>query len=323
MWTVKWPERSQAQIQDLSQVVIPEKTAMTQEAANRDTNLGVGLFKVSSIYGDPEFNCRGTIAPIDVVDLAKSIAFDGLLQPVVITPRRANTPPEFDYALVAGHRRHMAYIVNNYPVIPAVLRNDLDEFAARTLNFKENLKRQDLTILQEAHAIKPYIDAGWGRSRIAEELGVSGKWVQARTQLLTMPEPIQDAAASGLFTQSQLDSLYSIKDEQKQLSAAKMLKEAKERGEKGLTVDAQIRKATRPNQKCVRKRAQMFQMQEEIRKTIGNCFGTVVLAWCAGELSDYEFYEEFRIYAESMGKTFVIPSVILDDIINEDTDVIG
>ena len=46
--------------------------------------MDVTAYSVKEIYCDHDFNCRGQVAPIDVIDLAKSIELTGLLQPITI-----------------------------------------------------------------------------------------------------------------------------------------------------------------------------------------------------------------------------------------------
>ena len=45
---------------------------------------------LTEIDADENFNCRGKIAPIDVVDLAKDITERGLIQPVSVAPIEKN-----------------------------------------------------------------------------------------------------------------------------------------------------------------------------------------------------------------------------------------
>ena len=42
--------------------------------------------EMKTILSDPEFNCRGHIAPIDVVELSKDIEAHGLQQPISVKP---------------------------------------------------------------------------------------------------------------------------------------------------------------------------------------------------------------------------------------------
>ena len=105
---------------------------------------------MSEIFSDDEFNCRGRIIPLDVLDLAKSIKETKLQQPIAVQPFKHPTNPNIKYRIIAGHRRFMAFVVNKSTTIPAIIRDGLSELDARLLNLTENLKRQDLNMLQEA-----------------------------------------------------------------------------------------------------------------------------------------------------------------------------
>jgi ParB/RepB/Spo0J family partition protein len=287
--------------------IVPDGSAMSQLAINADRSMGLPLYPVNKIYADPDFNCRGHIQPIDVIDLAKDIVKHGLQQPIVITLRRNDTPDGYDYVIVAGHRRHRAYQINKQPEIPAVLRTDLDDFSARTLNAIENLKRQNLNIKQEARTVLPYYDAGWSRDEIAKELNVSPGWVQMRVMLLELPEDIQDEAAAGMINQTQLRELHRIKDRDKRYETAKKFKEAKERGESA-KVTAKLTKENRPNAKRRRTKTEVTSMMELIVDTCGgNNITTRTLAWANGDISDLEWHESFKMWCKEQGYTYNIP----------------
>src|SRR5690606_25873258 len=91
------------------------------------------LYEISltDIYIDNAFNCRGAIAPIDVVDLAKSIKADGLQQPIIVEPFEH---PKYKYRIISGHRRFVAHRVNEAKTIQCKVVTGLNEFQARRLN---------------------------------------------------------------------------------------------------------------------------------------------------------------------------------------------
>jgi len=200
---------------------------MEDKATQADQEVDIKLIEVSKIYSDPSFNCRGFITPLNVIDLARDITKRGLIEPVIIRPRIVTTPEGFDYVLIAGHRRHMAYVVNEAKHIPAIVRENVDDFEARCINAIENLKREDLNMLQEARTVEHFKNAGWSRDDVAKELGVSSGWVQVRFMILNMPEEIQQAIAAGFYTQTQIRDLNGIKEPKKQMEIAKVLKAAK------------------------------------------------------------------------------------------------
>lgn len=267
----------------------------------------VHYLPMDKIFANPGFNCRGNISPLDVVDLAKSIEKSGLLQPIIVRPRIDSTPTGFDYEIVAGHRRHKACQVNGMTMISCLVKTKIGDFEARTINAVENIKRKALNMLQEANTVKVYYEAGWNREQIARELDVSTGWVQIRCMILEMPPELQEAVASGIFTQTQIRDLHGLKNKDHQFLAARKLKEARERGDH-LTVEAKLRVAKNPNAKRARQRKEIFMMQDEIQKIIGNNLATRALGWASGEISDMEFYVSIKEYCDDNALPYTMPT---------------
>ena len=276
---------------------------LTQKAIKNDSELGIPLFSVDEIFADPIFNCRGLISPMDVIDLTRDVAENGLQNPIHIQ-ECTKVPKGFKYRIISGHRRHKAYQLNKHPKIPAILKINIDEFEARKLNAIENLKRQDLNMLQEARAISHYKEAKWQRDKIAKDIGMSVGWVQVRLNLLDLPEDIQQLAAAGIFTQENVRDLYTLNNyPEKQIAAVKKIKDAKERGEKRVTV---LKKKS--GKKKVRNRIEMVDMMSEIQRAYGNCFATRALAWASGNIDTHEFYFDLKEICDKEGLPYTIPT---------------
>lgn len=280
------------------------------ESANKfDSEMQVQMIEVAKIYSDPVFNCRGQISPLEVIDLAKSIAQHGLQQPAVVRPRGPDTPPGYDFSLVMGHMRHRAYQVNGTQKMPCVIRTDLTDFQARTLNAIENLKRHTLNPVQEARTVRPYHDAGWTREEIAKTLGMSNGWVQIRIMILELPEEIQQAVAAGFIGQTQIRDLHSLKHTpEKQMELAKKIKEAKERGDKRGEQLAVQKATVKPETKRHRKKFEIFEMMQHIYKQAGGAsIATRALAWAAGEINDFDLYKSIKEYCDDKGIDYEMP----------------
>jgi ParB family chromosome partitioning protein len=264
--------------------------------------------EMDKIYPDENFNSRGQIAPIDVVDLAKSIEEEGLIQPVVITPFSADDPRRkvAQYLLVAGYRRYMAHKVLKRTKILAIVREQMDEVKCRIINLKENLDRKELNILQEAKAIHRLKELGVGEGSAATVLGKSRGWVQVRYMLLELPEEIQFEAAAGVIRQTDIRALYSVPDRAQRLSMAKKIKESVARGDSKIEarVKAQGKKKTDKRQ---RNKVEIFSMMEHMQQHIGNGIWTRCLAWSCGEITDMELFESIASAAERMGVDYRIP----------------
>lgn len=274
-----------------------------------DQSYAVLSIPTEEVYSDTEFNCRGNIAPIDVADLAKSIQANGLQFPISVQPRsdvKTYIPEGCNYRIVAGHRRFKACQVLGMKTVPAFVREGLDEIRARVLNLSENFDRKDLNILQEAHALKSLWEAGLPRDSVARELKKSSSWVQVRFNLLTLPSEIQQEAAAGILNQYQIKELYSLDTEEEMFEAVKKIKNAKVRGEKVEPVGKRQKKPT--SSKKARLRPEMFEMMQFIAKAIGYGVHTRVLAWCTGEISTAELFQDIQERADELGKTITIPT---------------
>lgn len=270
----------------------------------------VHYIPMKEIFSDDSFNCRGKIAPIDVVDLARSIEDNGLQQPIVVQPY---TKGDYKYRIISGHRRHAAHIVCKMDKIKAIINPVVDELTARKLNLEENLKRKDLNIIQEANAIKHFFDSGWNEDMIARQIGMSRGWVQVRLMLLKLQPDIQIVAASGFLTQENIRQLYAIKDPEQRYAAVRAMQDAKLKGEKPIKIPKTKKQLITKKE---RNKEEIFAMMEIIIDAVGGCFATRFGAWCAGEISDIELYKEIQQYAEENGKDFIIPSEIVRTMIS-------
>lgn len=260
---------------------------------------------LKEILSDDNFNCRGSIIPMDVIELSRSIDKNGLLQPIVI--QRYNKQAPYKYRIVSGHRRYLAYRVLGLESIPSLVIDTLSEQDALVLNLAENLKRKSLNIMQEARAIRRLEDQGYSEDLLIAELGMSRGWVQVRRIALKLPPEIQNVIETGLISQEQIRTLGSMKNKDLQFEAVRKIKDSKIKGE----VIKLVRPKKNPLQKKQRNRAEIFEMMEIIQTAIGNGLFTRCLAWAAGEISDFELYRDVQTEAEERDIKFEIPKDIL------------
>lgn len=276
-----------------------------------DDKYKVEMIDMETLWADPSFNCRGHIAPIDVIDLAKDIAAKGLDIPITVMPI---VHEKYKYKVVAGHRRHMAFLVNKATQIPAYVRPDFDELGARRFNLRENLHREDLNIKQEAHALKYFLQYKVGDrcvftdKELAEEFGQSVGWIQVRKSLLNLPDDIQDEAAAGMINQDQIRILAKIKKTEDRYALLRKIKEKKQRGE---VVKLETTQPTRnPLKSKKRDPIEIKQIQDELYDLIGPGLVTRVLAWCRGEISTVALYNSIQDYCREEDIPFKMPAYI-------------
>jgi ParB/RepB/Spo0J family partition protein len=267
------------------------------------------------IYSDSTFNCRGLVAPIDVVELVRQIEETGLLHPITVqneiqqldgTRVIFKGPKGEKYRIVTGNRRFIAFRVMGRDTIPCFIRNDLNEIQSHTINLLENIARADLNMLQEAKALKIYKDKGFTTQDIANEVRKSMTWVTPRLLVLDFPPDIQLEVAAGMLTQEQIKHIAPMSLEKK-YEAVRLIKEKKAKGQKGIVLEKPKKSAhTRRERKMV----EMRDLQDAIMDAVGPCFAAEVLGWCTGVVSDYEIHRALRTLAESQDKVYVIPKEV-------------
>jgi ParB family transcriptional regulator, chromosome partitioning protein len=139
-------------------------------------------------------------------ELAASITEIGLLQPVVVAQS------EDGFVLVAGERRWRAAKKAGLSAIPAVIRGAVAE-SSLVEALVENLQRQDLSPLEEAHAFRQLMeDYGMSQEQVAGRVGKSRPAVSNTIRLLQLPGPVQTLVDSGKLTAGHARALLGLDD---------------------------------------------------------------------------------------------------------------
>jgi ParB family chromosome partitioning protein len=245
---------------------------------------------VSSIYFDTEFNCRGVFTPQSCLELSDSIKSKGLKMPILVQPRvdALGIPEGFDFRLVAGHRRYVATTrLLCWTHIPAMVVEGLTEHDARLLNLIENLERKDLSLMQEAKAIRKTFPDGTHFSEMSEALNKSRSWCRLRWRILDLPEAVQVEISKGIVTASDLTALM-YKDPDDMVELVEMLKIAKLHG----MSSNRFLQTTRLKRKHKTKK-EIDEMLTYLMDKGHYPHPYKALAWAAGRLEDRElFYDD-------------------------------
>jgi ParB family chromosome partitioning protein len=128
--------------------------------------------------------------------LAESVRARGILQPVLVRPR-----PGGRYELVAGERRWRAAQLAGLDVVPAIVRPD-DDAASLELALIENMAREDLNPLEEAHACAALVDElGLTREEVGRRVGRSRVAISNLLRLLDLPDEALELIAAGRLSE--------------------------------------------------------------------------------------------------------------------------
>ncbi len=146
----------------------------------------------------------------ELEELARSIREKGVLQPLLVRPA-PGAPGE--YQVVAGERRWRAAQQAGLRVLPVVVRTDLDDLDVLEIGVIENVQRQDLKPLEEAQAYRALMER-FGRTQddVARTVGKSRSHVANTLRLLTLPEGVLTALASGRLTSGHARAISNAPD---------------------------------------------------------------------------------------------------------------
>jgi ParB family chromosome partitioning protein len=138
-------------------------------------------------------------------ELADSIREHGVLQPILV---RATAD---GYELIAGERRWRAARQAGLTRIPAIVREATAAAESLLLGLVENLQREDLDPIEEAHGLQRLIDQfGLTQEEAASRLGRSRVSVNQALSLLRACPAVSSATASGAISPGHARALVGL-----------------------------------------------------------------------------------------------------------------
>ena len=116
-----------------------------------------------------------------LAELAESISAHGLIQPILVRPKKAG-----GYEIVAGERRWRACRIAGLRAVPVVIR-EMDEREVMEVALIENLQREDLNPVEEALGFRSLmVSYGLTQEQVAEAMGKSRSAVANTLRLLEL-----------------------------------------------------------------------------------------------------------------------------------------
>lgn len=140
-------------------------------------------------------------------ELADSIRKHGILQPLLVRAVGEQ------YQLIAGERRWRAAQQAGLETIPCRVV-ELDDKQVCEAAIEENLKREDLNVIEKAIAFKQYLERFGGTiEELAQQLSMNRSTVSNMMRLLELPESVQQAVRQERITAGHARALLPLSAE--------------------------------------------------------------------------------------------------------------
>jgi len=166
---------------------------------------GIQLIQLKQI-DRPKVSGRDSMDPSKILELAESIRENGLLEPIILTPRNGR------YEIVAGDRRFLAHEHLGIDKIPAIIK-EVSDVQIIILRAVENLQRENLTPLEEARAYQTMREeGGLSVEEICKSTGRSKHTVIRYLKFWRMPEDFKMAVEKGGVALSVAEKLLEVDD---------------------------------------------------------------------------------------------------------------
>ncbi len=174
------------------------------------------IAKNEIIYVQPEqikpnpFQPREEFNQEHIAGLAQSIKEKGVIQPLLV--RRKGDY----YELIAGERRLRACNSLGLKEIPIIVK-DVDDRDSLEYALIENIQRENLNPIEEAHAYQHLIDKFQvTQEKISEALGKARATIANTLRLLKLPHEIQEELKKGRISFAHGRALLEIEDQNMQ-----------------------------------------------------------------------------------------------------------
>jgi ParB family chromosome partitioning protein len=200
----------------------------------------------------------------ELEQLAASIREHGVLQPILVTETLDG------YQLVAGERRFRASKLAGLDRIPAIVRQlaDRDQLEVALV---ENLQRQDLGPMEEAHAFRSLMDEfAMSQDAVANRVGRARSTVANTLRLLELDQTVQAAVADGSISEGHARALGGLAPEQQ----GRLIRTVIEAGLSVRQTEELVRRLREPRATSLadpnkRSDPELERVEEDLRRALG------------------------------------------------------
>lgn len=181
---------------------------MFMQNKNESVEIPIDLIKPNPNQPRKSFNME------NLEELSESIKEYGILQPVIVKKDL------HQYILIAGERRFRAAVIAGYTKIPAILK-DYDDADMALIALIENIQRENLNFIEEAHAYKKIMNRyNITQGEIAKRIGKNQSTISNKIRLLSLPDEIIKIIIEHNLTERHARALLNLEDDKEKVKAA-------------------------------------------------------------------------------------------------------
>ncbi|MEE8218152.1 MAG: ParB/RepB/Spo0J family partition protein [Vicinamibacteria bacterium] len=206
---------------------------------------------------------RSALDPARLSELAASIRQAGVVQPILVRPRGEH------FQIIAGERRWRAAQEAGLSTVPVTVRDVPDEKLLE-LALVENIQRQELTPLEEAHAFqKLQSEFHLTQEEIARRVGRERSTVANTLRLLRLPRELRELVGAGRLDAGHGRALLALSHADEQLALGR---EAARKGFSVREVERRVAHARAPQKRAAgsRKDANTRAAEQRLRAALGS-----------------------------------------------------
>ncbi|MBQ7657044.1 MAG: ParB/RepB/Spo0J family partition protein [Clostridia bacterium] len=175
----------------------------------------VSMIAVTEIDRNPD-QPRRDFDETALQTLADSIRSAGVLQPLLVVEENGR------YRIVAGERRFRAARIAGLDAVPCIVR-DFSAEEQMEAALIENLQREDLNPIEEAAAVKQFMETcHYTQEQAAKRLGKSRPALANLLRLLSLPKVVQDDVIAGRLSAGHARVLAGLEEERRQIALAQL-----------------------------------------------------------------------------------------------------
>lgn len=179
----------------------------TSSSPSTEDSMMISIEKIQSNPHQP----RREFKPEDLQDLSDSIREHGIIQPLVVAKKDADS-----YVLIAGERRLRAAQLAGLSMVPGIIRQATDREMLE-LALIENIQRANLSPLETAEAYKSLEENfHLTHEEIAQRVGKNRASVTNTLRLLKLPEIVREALSNNTISEGHARALLALPTEQAQ-----------------------------------------------------------------------------------------------------------